>query len=379
MGIYLDNCATTKVCDEAIDAAVKVMREQYGNPSSLHKMGIEAENILTSARKTIASILNCDADSVIFTSGATESNNIAIFGGVSARKRGGKTIITDAIEHPSVENALVHLESQGYTVKRVKPSDNGNFSADDFVLSIDDDTVLLTFMMVNNELGTVLPYEEIVKKARKKCPDILIHMDAVQGFTKFPLNLKKVDVDLVSISGHKLYAPKGIGALYIKKGIRIESVLKGGGQEKNLRSGTQAVPLAAAFDEALKLCNERKTEIFKNYEFLNDYLRKAFENTEEVVINSPSGASPHLINISVPGIPSEIMLHFLEQNDIFVSSGSACSKGKQSTVLKAAGVSDERIKSALRISFSKDTKKEELDIFINTLKEGIKRFKKVIK
>ncbi len=379
MGIYLDNCATTKVCDEAIDAAVKVMREQYGNPSSLHKMGIEAENILTSARKTIASILNCDADSVIFTSGATESNNIAIFGGVSARKRGGKTIITDAIEHPSVENALVHLESQGYTVKRVKPSDNGNFSADDFVLSIDDDTVLLTFMMVNNELGTVLPYEEIVKKARKKCPDILIHMDAVQGFTKFPLNLKKVDVDLVSISGHKLYAPKGIGALYIKKGIRIESVLKGGGQEKNLRSGTQAVPLAAAFDEALKLCNERKTEIFKNYEFLNDYLRKAFENTKEVVINSPSGASPHLINISVPGIPSEIMLHFLEQNDIFVSSGSACSKGKQSTVLKAAGISDERIKSALRISFSKDTKKEELDIFINTLKEGIKRFKKVIK
>ena len=234
-------------------------------------------------------------------------------------------------------------------------------------------------MMVNNELGTIFPYEEIIKSVRKKYPNILIHMDAVQGFTKLPLNTKKVDVDLVSFSGHKLYAPKGIGGLYIKKGVRIEPIVHGGGQEKTVRSGTQSVPLIVAMDEALKLCIEKKEEIAKNYEFCNNYLRKAFESIKEVVINSPENASKHLINISVLGIPSEIMLHFLEQHNIFVSSGSACAKGEKSTVLKSAGISDDRVKSALRISFSKDTTKEELDIFIDILKQGIARFKSVIK
>lgn len=379
MEIYLDNCATTKVCDQAINASITVMKEQYGNPSSLHKKGIEAENLITAARKRVASILNCEPDCVIFTGGATESNNIAILGGVSARKRNGKTIVTDSIEHPSVENSLAFLEKQGYTVKRITPNKDGVFFADDFINAVDDDTVLLTFMMVNNELGTIFPYEEIIKSVRKKYPNILIHMDAVQGFTKLPLNTKKVDVDLVSFSGHKLYAPKGIGGLYIKKGVRIEPIVHGGGQEKTVRSGTQSVPLIVAMDEALKLCIEKKEEIAKNYEFCNNYLRKAFESIKEVVINSPENASKHLINISVLGIPSEIMLHFLEQHNIFVSSGSACAKGEKSTVLKSAGIADDRVKSALRISFSKDTTKEELDIFIDILKQGIARFKSVIK
>ena len=379
MEIYLDNCATTKVCDEAVKASVKAMTESYGNPSSLHKKGMEAEAIVNSARKTIASVLNCDADNIIFTSGATESNNLAILGGINSRRRAGKTIVTDTVEHPSVSNAVAFFEKEGYKIKKVAPQKDGNFIADDFVNAVDDDTVLLTFMMVNNELGTVFPYEEIVRKVRKKRPDILIHIDAVQGFTKFPLNVKKCDVDFVSFSGHKIYAPKGIGGLYIKKGIRIEPVIHGGGQEKNLRSGTQSVPRIAGLEAAVKLCVDNKDEIAKNYKFCNEYLKKEFESIEGLVINSPENASNHLINISVPGIPSEIMLHFLEQSEIYVSSGSACAKGEKSTVLKSAGISDERVKSALRISFSKDTKREELDIFVDILKQGITRFKSVIK
>ncbi len=379
MEIYLDNCATTKVCDEAVKAALKAMTDDYGNPSSLHKKGMEAEALITSARKTVAGVLNCEADNIIFTSGATESNNMAILGGINARKRGGKTIVTDTIEHPSVSNAVAFFEKEGYKIKKVAPQKDGNFLAEDFVNAVDDDTVLLTFMMVNNELGTVFPYEEIVKKVRKKRPDVLIHIDAVQGFTKFPLNVKKVDVDFVSFSGHKIYAPKGIGGLYIKKGVRIEPVVHGGGQEKNLRSGTQSTPMIAGLEAAVKLCCEHSKEIAENYKFCNGYLKNAFKDINEIVINSPENASDHVLNISVPGIPSEIMLHFLEQSEIYVSSGSACAKGEKSTVLKSAGVSDERVKSALRISFSKDTTKEELDIFIDVLKQGIKRFKSVIK
>lgn len=379
MEIYLDNCATTKVCAEAANACLKAMTEQYGNPSSLHKKGVEAENILTATRKTAASILNCDPDCMIFTSGATESNNLAIFGGVSARKRDGKTIVTSSVEHASVEQAVTHLEKQGYTVKRVSPKADGNFDAGDFIDAVGEDTVLLTFMMVNNELGSILPYDTVIPALRRKYPKLLIHIDAVQGFTKFPLNIRKLDADLISFSGHKLYAPKGIGGLYVKKGIRIDPIIYGGSQERILRSGTQAVPLIAALDEALKLCRDNGTQFTKTYRFCNHYLRQAFQNMPEVVVNSPENASPHLLNISIPGIPSEIMLHFLEQHDIFVSSGSACSKGAKSVVLKAYGLPEERVKSALRLSFSKDTTKEQLDEFLDVLEQGIRRFKAVIR
>lgn len=379
MEIYLDNCATTKVCNEAADACMKVMTEQYGNPSSLHKKGVEAENILTAARKTASSILNCDPDCILFTSGATESNNMAILGGVAARKREGKTIVTSSVEHASVEHSVAYLEKQGYTVKRVEPKSDSSFDANDFINAVDDDTVLLSLMMVNNELGTILPYETIIPALRRKYPKLLIHIDAVQGFTKFPLNIRKVDADLISFSGHKLYAPKGIGGLYLKKGVRIEPVIHGGSQERTLRSGTQAVPLIAAFDEALKLCRDNGGEFAETYRFCNGYLREAFREMPEVVVNSPENASPHVLNISVPGVPSEIMLHFLEQQNIYVSSGSACSKGAKSVILKAYGLPEERVKSALRLSFSKDTTKEQLDGFLEALEQGIRRFKAVIR
>lgn len=378
MEIYLDNCATTKVCDEATAACMEAMTHEYGNPSSLHRKGINAERLMTAARKTIAGMLGCDPECIIFTGGATDSNNIAIMGGVSARRRAGKTIVTSAVEHPSVGDTVSALEEQGYTVKRIAPRKDGNFAAEDFIDAVDDDTVLLTFMMVNNEMGTILPYDKIIPAVRRNHPDLLIHMDGVQGFTKLPLNVKRLDLDLFSFSGHKLYAPKGIGGLYIKKGIRINPVEYGGGQERGIRSGTQSVPLIAAMGEALALCKRDSAVILKNYRERNAQLRALLAEMPQVVINSPEKGCPHLLNISVLGIPSEIMLHSLEEQEIYVSSGSACSKGALSETLEAYGLPAERIRSALRISFSRETTAEEINRFAAVLQQTIERLSKVI-
>ena len=378
MEIYLDNCATTKVCGEAAAACMEAMIHEYGNPSSLHRKGLNAEHLMTAARKTAAGILGCDPECVIFTGGATDSNNIAILGGISARKRAGKTIVTSTVEHPSVADTVSSLEEQGYTVKRVGPRADGSFSPDDFIDAVDSDTVLLTFMMVNNETGTILPYDKIIPAVRRRYPDLLIHMDGVQGFTKLPLNVRRLDIDLFSFSGHKLYAPKGIGGLYIKKGIRINPVEYGGGQERGIRSGTQSVPMIAAMGEALALCKKDGAAILKNYRERNAQLRALLAEMPQVVINSPEKGCPHVLNISVPGIPSEIMLHSLEEKEIYVSSGSACAKGAVSSTLEAFGVPAERGRSALRISFSKDTTAEEIDIFATELGKTIERLSKVI-
>lgn len=378
MEIYLDNCATTKVCEQAAQACMEAMIHEYGNPSSLHRKGLNAEHLMTAARKNIAAMLGCDPECIIFTGGATNSNNIAILGGISARKRAGKTIVTSAVEHPSVADTVASLEEQGYTVRRISPRADGTFAAEDFIDAVDGDTVLLTFMMVNNEMGTILPYDKIIPAVRRKYPDVLIHMDGVQGFTKLPLNVKRLDLDLFSFSGHKLYAPKGIGGLYIKKGIRINPVEYGGGQERGIRSGTQSVPLIAAMGEALALCKKDSAAILKNYRERNAQLRALLAEMPQVVINSPEKGCPHLLNISVPGIPSEIMLHSLEEREIYVSSGSACAKGAISSTLEAYGLPPERVRSALRISFSKDTTAEEISLFAEALKDTIGRLSRVI-
>lgn len=378
MEIYLDNCATTKVCAQAAEACMEAMIHEYGNPSSLHRKGLNAEHLMTAARKNIAAMLGCDPECIIFTGGATDSNNIAILGGISARKRAGKTIVTSAVEHPSVAGTVASLEEQGYTVKRISPREDGTFAAEDFIDAVDGDTVLVTFMMVNNEMGTILPYDRIIPAVRRKYPNVLIHMDGVQGFTKLPLNVKQLDLDLFSFSGHKLYAPKGIGGLYIKKGIRINPVEYGGGQERGIRSGTQSVPLIAAMGEALALCKKDGAAILKNYRERNAQLRALLAEMPQVVINSPEKGCPHVLNISVPGIPSEIMLHSLEEKEIYVSSGSACAKGALSSTLEAYGLPPERVRSALRISFSKDTTAEEISLFAEALKDTIDRLSRVI-
>ena len=378
MEIYLDNCATTKGTPPAAEACMTAMVEAYGNPSSLHKKGLEAEHLVTRTRKIAAGLLGCDPSSIIFTGGATDSNNIAILGGIAARARRGKTIVTSAVEHPSVSRTLDALAEQGYTIRRISPKPDGNFSAADFVDAIDEDTVMLTFMMVNNEMGTILPYDKIIPAARKKSPDLLIHMDGVQGFTKLPLQVRRLDLDLFSFSGHKLYAPKGIGGLYIKKGVRILPVEHGGGQEQGIRSGTLSVPLIAALGEALTLCQEQRSAILENYRQRQAQLRERLSHMPEVVINSPENCCPHLLNLSVPGIPSEIMLHTLEEKGIYVSSGSACAGGALSETLAAYGLPPERIRSALRISFSRETTAEEIDIFADQLAAAIQRLSRVI-
>ncbi len=377
MEIYLDNCATTRVCDEAAAACLRVMTEDYGNPSSLHKKGMEAENILTSARRQIGKMLGCDGDCVYFTGSATESNNLAILGAAAANPRGGKTIVTTTVEHPSVAKTVEYLEEQGYTVRRIAPKPDGNFDPQDFLDAVDGDTLLLTFMMVNNEMGTVLPYQAVIPALKKKYPRLLIHMDAVQGFAKFPLSVKRLDIDLLTFSGHKLYAPKGIGVLYVKKGVRLKPVIHGGGQEKGLRSGTHAVQLVAGLQEALALCDRNRAAFQAHYAALNQRLREGVAKLEDVLVNSPENGAPHLLNLSVMGVPSEIMLHFLETKGIYVSSGSACAKGAKSSVLAAYGLPDERIKSALRVSFSKDSAPEDIDALLEALAEGIAKYRRI--
>ena len=369
MEIYLDNCATTKVCPEAVEAAMKAMAEDYGNPSSLHRMGLRAERLLTGTRKAAAALLGCDYGCIYLTGGATDSNNIAIQGAVRARARMGKTVVTTTVEHPSVAETVTALEKGGYTVKRVAPRPDGQFAPEDFLEAVDGDTVLLSMMMVNNELGTILPYEKVVPALKKRFPDLIVHIDGVQGFTKLPFLPEKLGVDLFSFSGHKLYAPKGVGGLYIRKGLRVLPVEYGGGQEKAIRPGTEAVPAIAGMGAALQMVKEHRAAIMQNYRERNGQLRLLLKDIPGAVINSPENGCPHILNFSFPGIPSEVMLHALEEKGVYVSSGSACSKGALSGVLKAFHLPDERVRSALRVSFSRETTAEEIDAFAEALRE----------
>jgi len=377
--IYLDNCATTKVCKPAADAVMRAMTVDYGNPSSLHRKGLDAEHILLSARRTAASLLGCEYTSVYFTGGATDSNNIAIQGALAAHAREGKTIVTTTVEHPSVANTVSEMEKRGYKVKRVAPRSDGKFDPWDLIEAVDADTVLLTFMMVNNETGTILPYDKVIPALKKRFPNLIVHMDGVQGFTKLPLNVTRLGVDLFSFSGHKLYAPKGVGGLYIRKGLRILPVEYGGGQEKGIRSGTEPVPMIAGLDAALTFIKENQSSILRNYKERNAQLRTLLAGIPGVVINSPKDGCPHVLNISVPGIPSsEIMLHALEEKGVYVSSGSACSKGELSGVLSAFHIPQERTRSALRISFSYETSEEDIIAAANALSEVVAHLSKVV-
>ncbi len=370
MEIYLDNCATTKVCEEAIRASVYAMSEQYANPSSLHKKGFEAEKLITDAKRVFANALSCDEREIYFTSCATESNNMSIIGTAFAKKRVGNKIITTQIEHPSVLQAVKYLETQGFEVVTIKPGKDGSFNAEDFYDATDDKTILVSTMLVNNEVGLILPVDEIGKAVKRKTPDVIYHVDAVQAFGKLPIKLKNSPIDLLSASGHKTYAPKGIGLIYIKKGVRLTPLLYGGGQQKGIRPGTESVPLICAFAAAVESIDIK--ENLEHYNMLKNYLISRLSEIEEVSVNSNENCVPYIVNISVKGVRSEVNLHFLEQYGIFVSSGSACAKGEKSYVLKALGCNDKQIDTALRISFSKDTQKSDIDELVDRLKLGIK-------
>ncbi len=372
---YLDNCATTKVCDEIVDTLCDVYKNKFGNPSSLHKKGIEAEMLVTTSAKQIADIFAVSPDEIYFTSGGTEGNNLCIFGAVDAKKREGNRIVTTAFEHSSIAKSMDKLEAMGYDVVRIKPNKNGEINPDDIVNAVDDKTILVSIMLVNNEVGTVLPIPQIAKRVKQKNKKALFHTDCVQGFLKIPIKIKNSDVDMLTISGHKVHSPKGIGAVYIKKGTKITPQIIGGMQQKGVRSGTENVPGIVALGKSAEMFSE----ISKNYDKvseLNLYLREKLEGISEVKINSPKGASPYLLNFSVLGIRSEIMLHFLENLGVFVSSGSACAKGGASATLSAMELPKPEADSAVRVSFSVFSTQQDVDALINGILDGIKNIRK---
>ena len=371
--IYLDNSATTKVYKEAAEAAFEVMTENYGNPSSLHMKGVEAEKILEEARKDIAEAIGGNPDGLYFTSGGTEANNLAVIGGALAKKRKGNKIVVSAYEHDSVIKSAKQLESMGFSVIWLKPDENGIITPLSVFEAVDEKTVLVSVMLVNNEIGAINPIKEICSAAKRKNPEILFHTDAVQGFCKVPFKAEKSGVDLVTVTAHKIGGPKGIGALWIKKGARVLPQHFGGEQEKQLRPGTQAMPLIAAFGKAVQLENASSSERKERMKMLESYLKESIRKIDGILLNSKEDAIPNIVNISVPGIRSEIMLHFLENRGIYVSSGSACALGAKSHVLAAMGYDSARIDSAVRISFGRDTEKEDIDELVAALCDAMSK------
>ncbi len=366
---YLDNSATTRVCPQAAEKALQMMTACYGNPSSLHSLGAAAERELNAARQKVARLLGCRPQEVIFTSGGTESNNLAVLGAAQAKIRAGRHIVTTAVEHASVAAACSELERQGWEVTRLVPDPGAALTAQQVAAACRPDTVLVSVMMVNNETGARFPVDRIVPAVRRAAPGALIHCDAVQAAGKLPLNAARLGLDLMTVSAHKIHGPKGSGALYIRKGARILPRSFGGGQENGLRPGTEALPLHAAFGAAAEALPP-----FAEQEALYDSLRRRLTDglagREGFALNSPPDGVPYILNLSVLGVRSETLLHFLAERGVFVSSGSACSKGKKSPVLTALGFSGERIDSALRVSFTHTTTPDEVDRFLAALYEA---------
>ena len=371
--IYLDNSATTAVCPTAIEYINSALIN-YGNPSSLHVMGMVAEDELIKTRNAVSSVLGCKSDEIYFTSGGTEANNTSILGAVYARRKRGNRIVTTAIEHPSVLEVCARLEEEGFEVIRLTPDENGSISESALSDAINDNTILVSLMLVNNETGAILPVRvarEIIK--RKNAP-ALLHCDAVQAFGKVPCSVSKLGVDLLSASAHKINGPKGIGFLYKSKNVHIKPLILGGGQESGLRSGTESVPLIAGLRGALEempSCDKFLSHTAALREIAIEKLTAA----GIAEINSPENAAPYILNFSVNGYRSETLLHFLESKSIFVSSGSACAKGKGSHVLRAMGLPQQRVDSALRISFGRYNKAEDIDMLVSALIEATQKLR----
>ena len=370
--IYLDNSATTRVYKEAADEAYSAMTEFYGNPSSLHNKGIEAERIMEDARKKIAAALGADGGELIFTSGGTEANNLGVIGGALAKKRRGNRVVISAYEHDSVMRAGKYLSENGFDVVWLSPNERGEITPEAVFEAVNEKTVLVSVMLVNNEVGAVNPIAQLSAAAKRKNPDTVFHCDAVQAFCKMPFRADKLGADLVTVTAHKIGGPKGVGALWIKKGARVLPLHFGGEQEKEIRPGTEALPLIAAFGKAAEISKNSLPEFQRKMEELRNLLLDGIKDEPGILLNSKEGALPGIVNISVPGIRSEIMLHFLESRGIYVSSGSACAQGAKSHVLKAMGYPPERIDSALRISFGRENTPEDVEKLLSAIKDAMR-------
>ena len=368
--IYLDNSATTRVCEKSAEKVLELMTQCYGNPSSLHKKGLEAQREVAHARQAVAVSLGAQPREIIFTSGGTEANNLAVLGGAAAGRRRGKRIVTTAIEHPSVLEPMRQLEKEGFEVVFLTPDADGRVPEEAVLKAVTGDTILISVMAVNNELGSIQPIEVLKKAVKRAGAPALVHVDGVQAYGKLPLRPEKLGIDLLTVSGHKIHGPKGVGALYVSKNARILPRTFGGGQERELRPGTEAAPLIAGLGAAVEELPDWR-QAYSRMEKLRDYTLQKLSGLEGVEVNSPVEGLPYLLNFSALGIRSETMLHFLAQRGIYVSSGSACAKGKQSHVLKEAGLPDSRISSAIRVSFSRENTERDADALAEGVREGL--------
>lgn len=353
----------------------KALLDNWGNPSSLHTVGITAEDMLISCKAACAKALSARPDEIFFTSGGTEANNIAVNGAVLSRAKRGNRIVTTAIEHPSVLEVVKHFEAKGFEVIRLLPKSDGKISEQELFDAINDKTILVSIMLVNNEIGSIQPVKAAASAIKAKNAPALLHCDAVQAFGKLPIKVKELGVDLLSFSGHKIHAPKGIGVLYKKKGVHISPLVFGGGQQENLRPGTEPVPLIAALEGALSALPDSAKQLNITSE-LCVYTKEKLCSTGLVKINSPADSLPYVLNVSVPGWRSETLLHFLDAEGIYVSSGSACAKGALSPTLTALGLDGKHIDSALRISFSRFNTKEDADRLVDALIKATNKLKR---
>jgi cysteine desulfurase len=364
---YLDNSATTQVCPEAAQAALLAMTEVYGNPSSTHTLGREAKKLLDKSRKQVAEALGCAPGELVFTSCGSESDNWAVLGGAEAMKRKGKHVISSLVEHDAVRKSLDELEARGFEVTRLRPEKDGSVSAQRVLDALREDTALVSLMLVNNETGGVTDIAGISRALKAAGSAALLHTDAVQGFLKLPFAAKSLGADLISVSGHKIHAPKGIGALYIRSGLRLKPFLLGGGQEDGRRAGTEALPQIAAFGAA---CAVGKTDMDANIARMRALRDAALARLRREIpeLRWVDGAAPHILSISLPGWRSEVLMNFLEAREVCVSKSSACKKGGRSHVLEAIGLDARTIDGAIRIGLSRLTTEADIDALCGGLK-----------
>ena len=373
MDVYFDNSATTKVLAPVADLVMKVMTEDYGNPSAKHGKGMRAEQYIKEAAEIIAGTLKVSPKEIVFTSGGSESNNMALIETAMANRRAGNHIISTEIEHASVYNPLAYLEEQGFEVTYLPVDHNGHISLEDLERAVRRETILVSVMYVNNEIGAVEPVEEIAKLIHKINPAILFHVDAIQAYGKFVIRPKRQGIDLLSVSGHKIHAPKGIGFLYVDSRVKIKPLIYGGGQQRGLRSGTENVPGIAGLGAAAREMYRDHSERLKRMYEIKDYMISRLGEVEGTTVNSLPGdqSAPQIVSASFSGVRSEVLLHALEEKGIYVSSGSACSSNHPavSGTLKGIGVKKELLDSTLRFSFGVFNTKDEVDYCISVLQE----------
>ncbi len=381
MKAYLDNSATTRAFDEVAQLVAKVMTEEYGNASSVHHMGTMADSRLFSAREIIAGTLKVDPSEILFTSGGTESDNLAILGTAKANAWRGKHIITTSIEHPAVSETCAELQRQGFEITYLPVDEYGVIRLEDLKAALREDTILVSIMAVNNEIGSVQPVEEAGKLIKAFRKDIVFHVDAVQGYGKLVLRPRSMNIDLMSVSSHKIHGPKGVGFLYIKKGTKISPICYGGGQQEGMRSGTENVPGCAGMALAAKMCYENFDEKIRNLYELKKYLMDSLEaGISDIKLNGPEcyKGAPHIVSLSIRGLRAETVLNMLSSKEIYVSAGSACTSNNPhvSDTLRAIGLDKDLLESTIRISMSLETTKEEIDYLIDTLKSQVDTMRK---